>query len=98
MPFFQELEVIRNTVNNINAPGDFNQVQNSIGRTSGNSQYESKTLQFPLDIGSVDKGHYLMFNVNAQKKTQFLTESTNEIPTVIANMQRLQAQRGGSTN
>jgi len=101
MPFFQELEVIRNTVNSINQPGvNFNQVQNSSGRTSGNSQYNVNTLQFPLDIGSADKGHYLMFNINAQKKTQFSTNFDNNTdPTVIANMQRLQAQRGGgSTN
>jgi len=96
MPFFQELEVIRNDVNSRNARANFNSANG--GRTSGNSTYESKTLQFPLDIGSVDKGHYLMFNVNAQQRTQFSTETTNETPTVIANMQSLQYQRGGSTN
>lgn len=98
MPFFQELEIIRNDVNSTNTSGNFNRQAGLSGRTTGNSPYKSKTLQFPLDIGSVDKGHYLMFNVNAQKKTQFQTEYTNETPTVIANMQRLQNQRGGSTN
>jgi hypothetical protein len=99
MPFFQELEIIRNDVNSTNTSGSFNRQAGLTGRTTGNSPYESKTLQFPLDIGSADKGHYLMFNVNAQKKTQFFTETTNQLPTVIANMQRLQNQRGGqSTN
>jgi hypothetical protein len=98
MPFFQELEVIRNTVNSRNTSGNFKELHSRISGNSGNSLYEFKTLQFPLDIGSADKGHYLMFNINAQKKTQFSTETTNETPTVIANMERLQNQRGGSTN
>jgi hypothetical protein len=99
MPFFQELEVIRNTVNSINQPGsNFNQVQNASGRTTGNSQYNVNTLQFPLDIGSADKGHYLMFNINAQQKTQFSTNFTGENPTVVRNMELLQSRRGGSTN
>lgn len=100
MPFFQDLEIIRNDVNSRNTSGNFNRQAGLTGRTSGNSKspYESNTLQFPLDIGAADKAHYLMFNVNAQKKTQFFTETTNQLPTVIANMQRLQSQRGGSTN
>jgi hypothetical protein len=55
-------------------------------------------LQFPLDIGSADKGHYLMINVNAQQKTQFSTEFTGENPTIVKNMELLQSRRGGSTN
>jgi hypothetical protein len=98
MPFFQELEVIRNDVNSRNTSGNFNRQAGLSGRTTGNSPYESKTLQFPLDIGSADKGHYLMFNVNAQQKTQFSTEFTGENPTVVRNMELLQNQRGGSTN
>jgi len=97
MPFFQELEIIRNPVNSTNTSGNFKRQVD--GRTSGNSQYNVNTLQFPLDIGSADKGHYLMFNINAQKKTQFSTsDDTSTDPTVIANMKRLQNQRGGSTN
>ena len=99
MPFFQQLEIIRNDVNSTNTSGNFNRQAGSTGRTTGNSPYESKTLQFPLDIGAADKGHYLMFNINAQKNTQFATsDDTNTKPTVIANMIDLQNQRGGSTN
>ena len=99
MPFFQELEVIRNTVNSRNTSGNFKEPHSRISGNSGNSLYEFKTLQFPLDIGAADKGHYLMFNINAQKKTQFSTDiDYNTVPTVIANMERLQKQRGGSTN
>jgi len=99
MPFFQELEVISNIVDNRNSKGNFKTPLGSrISGNSGNSVYENKTLQFPLDIGAADKGHYLMFNINAQQRTQFSTETTNQLPTVIANMQRLQENRGGSTN
>jgi len=97
MPFFQELEVIRNTVNSQNTSRNFNQPFN--GRTTdlGKSQYNINTLQFPLDIGAADKGHYLMFNINAQQNTQFeKTVLPNEIPTVIANMINLQARVGGT--
>ena len=98
MPFFQELEIIRNDVNSRNTSGNFNRQAGLTGRTSGNSQYNVNTLQFPLDIGSADKGHYLMFNINAQKKTQFATNFTGENPTVVRNMELLQGRRGGSTN
>ena len=98
MPFFQELEIIRNDVNSRNTSGNFNRSAGLTGRTSGNSQYNVNTLQFPLDIGSADKGHYLMFNINAQKKTQFATNFTGENPTVVRNMELLQGRRGGSTN
>jgi hypothetical protein len=96
MPFFQELEIIRNDVNSRNTNGRFNSSDN--GRTTGNSPYNVNTLQFPLDIGAADKGHYLMFNVNAQQKTQFSTEFTGENPTIVKNMELLQNRRGGSTN
>ena len=99
MPFFQELEIIRNDVNSRNTSGSFRRAID--GRTSGNSVYKVNTLQFPLDIGSADKGHYLMFNINAQKKTQFAaaTNFTGENPTVVRNMELLQGRRGGgSTN
>ena len=94
MPFFQELEIIRNDVNSRNTSRNFNQPFN--GRTSGNSVYDTNTLQFPLDIGSADKGHYLMFNINAQQNTQFTKKNGDEIPTVIANMINLQSRVGGT--
>ena len=95
MPFFQELEIIRNDVNSRNTNGRFNRPVD--GRTAGNDQYNLSTLQFPLDIGSADKGHYILFNVNEQKQTQYSNPSFNGTPTVVANMQSLQNARG-STN
>jgi|688.fasta_scaffold97140_4 hypothetical protein len=99
MPFFQELEIIRDDVNSRNTSGSFRRAIDGRTTNLGKSQYNVNTLQFPLDIGSADKGHYLMFNINAQKKTQFATsDDITTDPTIIANMKKLQAQRGGSTN
>ena len=61
----------------------------------GGKQYERNTFRFPEDIGSYDKGHYILFNINEQVNTQFINEqATGDTPTVIANMQRLIARRG----
>ena len=93
MPFFQDLEII-----NRNTSGIFNRQFD--GRTAGNDpndRYNSSTLQFPLDIGSADKGHYILFNINEQTKTQFSSPAGTGTPTVVANMEALQRTRG-STN
>jgi hypothetical protein len=93
MSFFQDLEII-----NRNTSGIFNRQFD--GRTAGNDpndRYNSSTLQFPLDIGSADKGHYILFNINEQTKTQFSSPAGTGTPTVVANMKALQDARG-STN
>lgn len=92
MPFFQELQtIVSNRVDTNNNSGGLN-------RNNINSRYNTRTLQFPLDIGAADKGHYLMFNINAQKKTQFSTADSGDVPTVIQNIKNLQNETGGSTN
>lgn len=92
MPFFQELQtIVSNRVDTNNNSGGLN-------RNNINSRYNTRTLQFPLDIGAADKGHYLMFNINAQKKTQFSTADSGVVPTVIQNIKNLQNETGGSTN
>ena len=61
----------------------------------GGKQYERNTFRFPEDIGSYDKGHYILFNINEQKNTQFINpQATGDIPTVISNIQDLQRRRG----
>ena len=92
MPFFTELQtIVSNRVDTNNNSGGLN-------RNNTNSRYNTRTLQFPLDIGAADKGHYLMFNINAQKKTQFSTADSGVVPTVIQNIKDLQGVTGGSTN
>jgi hypothetical protein len=51
-----------------------------------NKEYASSTLRFPSDIGSSDKAHYMVININEQKKTQFSGQaSEKDKPFVIQN-------------
>lgn len=34
-------------------------------------KYKFQTLRYPLDVGSADKGHYMVFNINVQNKSNF---------------------------
>lgn len=64
---------------------------------TGSAQYEMNTFRYPEDIGNYDKGHYILLHINEQTKTQFRNPQSSDKPTVIANMEKLQAMRG-STN
>ena len=91
MPFFTELQtIVSNRVDTNNNSGGLN-------RNNTNSRYNTRTLQFPLDIGAADKGHYILFNINEQKQTQYSNASLNDTPTVVTNILDLQKSRG-STN
>lgn len=35
------------------------------------SPFEQTTLRYPIDVGNYDKGHYMVFYIRQQKKTQF---------------------------
>lgn len=70
-------------------------------------QYEYNTFRYPLDVGNVDKGHYMVFHIYQQEKTQFGTQSNvvkNEISGAPAlstsqqNLANLQRLTGGPTN
>ena len=61
----------------------------------GDKKYDHNTLKYPLDIGSADKGHYMVIHINTQTKTQFDTSGfAGENPTVVDNMRNLVALRG----
>jgi len=49
------------------------------------SRYLSNTLRYPIDIGNVDKGHYMVIHINQQTKTQFARTTTNDLPTIFEN-------------
>ena len=52
-------------------------------------------LRYPLDVGSADKGHYMVIHVNQQTKTQFKSPvARGQLPTVISNMRDLQSKAG----
>lgn len=85
MSFFKIIDVITNSNGNrLGGPSSL-----------GGKQYERNTYRFPEDVGSYDKGHYILFNINEQVNTQFYNSpSTGDKPTVIANNENLIARRG----
>jgi hypothetical protein len=85
MSFFKIIDVITNSNGN------------RLGGPSllGGKQYERNTYRFPEDVGSYDKGHYILFNINEQVNTQFNNpQAVGDTPTVISNIQDLQRRRG----
>jgi len=65
------------------APGS---ARGPLASLTENSEYASSTLRFPSDIGSSDKAHYMVININEQKKTQFSGQaSEKDKPFVIQN-------------
>ena len=52
-----------------------------------NSKYMSNVFRYPLDVGSLDKGHYMVIHINQQVKTRrdFKRETTNDLPTILQN-------------
>jgi hypothetical protein len=85
MSFFKIVDVL------INSNG--NRLGGSSPLTS--KQYERNTYRFPEDVGSYDKGHYILFNINEQVNTQFINpQVAGDKPTVIANNEKLIARRG----
>lgn len=54
---------------------------------TGSSEYDSKIFRYPIDIGEVDKGHYMVFHVNVQQKTQFDVSEASDRPTILQNRQ-----------
>lgn len=48
--------------------------------------YDYDIARYPIDIGSADKGHYMVIHINTQRRTQFATsEAIGEEPTIIRN-------------
>jgi hypothetical protein len=52
-----------------------------------NKKYMSNVLRYPIDIGSLDKGHYMVIHINQQVKTRFKKELSGDLPTILQNQQ-----------
>ena len=50
------------------------------------NKYKTNTLRYPLDLGELDKGHYMVFHINEQVRTQFKGIPTGD--EVTAHLQR----------
>ena len=58
------------------------------------ADYDASTYRYPLDVGNYDKGHYIVFHVNAQEKTQFDNNRSGDEPQAIRDMKVMSAIRG----
>ena len=63
------------------------------------TQYAINTHKYPADVGgSLDKGHYVTFFVNSQKRTQFATNLAqnlgDDLPTIVKNRKFMESMRG----
>lgn len=67
------------------------------GDSKGNlvgAQYNSNTFKYPIDLGSYDKGHYMVIHINEQLKTSYAGPASSDIPTIFSNRQNLKNQIG----
>ena len=49
------------------------------------ANYENNLYKYPLDIGSYDKGHYVLIHINMQEQTSFPRDLMSDNPTIIQN-------------
>jgi len=53
------------------------------------SPYISNVLRYPIDLGSLDKGHYMVIHINEQVNTKFKgTGVAGDLPTILDNQKR----------
>ena len=57
--------------------------------------YEHNLLRYPIDLGNVDKGHYMVIHINRQEKSAYTYTDTTTDPTIISDRKRI-AQRFGT--
>ncbi len=53
----------------------------------GGKTYGYNILRYPIDLGAVDKGHYMVIHINAQKRTQVADKRAHgsDLPTIYDN-------------
>ena len=64
------------------APGS---AKGPLASLTGNDRYERNTYRYPSDLGSSDKAHYMVININEQRLTSFSGESSGGTPQAIQN-------------
>lgn len=62
---------------------------------SVSKNYNSNVLKYPIDIGSADKGHYMLIHINTQEKTSY---SSNLDPNNLPAIHRSRSRTSGVTN
>ena len=60
------------------------------------SRYNSNTFKYPIDVGSYDKGHYMVIHINEQIKTSYAGPASTDVPSIFTNRQNLNKSIGGT--
>ena len=55
-------------------------------------------LRYPIDIGSVDKGHYMIIHINVQDKTEYSANYANDPRSSIQKNRESLFKQTGATN
>lgn len=59
-------------------------------------RYNQNTLRYPIDLGSYDKGHYMVIHINEQIKTNYVGPASSDMPTIFQNKINLNNTVGGT--
>jgi hypothetical protein len=55
-----------------------------------------KMRRYPIDLGSTDRGHYMLIHINVQEKSSYKAEFSPDLPTIQRNRAGLQAATGAT--
>jgi hypothetical protein len=79
MPIFNLTDITFNKATGNKATGPLASLDGS------NDKYNLNTYKYPIDLGSTDKAHYMIININEQGQTQFPGQLSGDKPTVVQN-------------
>jgi hypothetical protein len=69
-----------------------------ISGTRSDDLYNTNLLRYPLDVGGMDKGHYMVIHINEQYHTQFPAAAlASDLPTVVENAKKYGIQKINQT-
>jgi hypothetical protein len=71
-------------------------VASRIGPTAERNRYYQNMMRYPIDLGSVDTGHYMLIHINVQDKSSYKADFSKDIPTIQRNRTGLQKQTGAT--
>jgi hypothetical protein len=76
----------------------FNSDKNRTSNKIIGDKYKINTLRYPIDLGEVDKGHYMVIHVNQQRRTQFSGATFDDETTAVQNRLGLNRFNGGGSD
>jgi hypothetical protein len=89
MPIFNLTDITFNKATGNKATGPLAPLDGS------NDKYDLNTYKYPIDLGSTDKAHYMIININEQGQTQFPGQLSGDKPTVVQNFLRTKVSAQG---